>query len=129
MRTGGAGYRIRYLAGRRRRRRSTQGRPITRPKGAGHRFEPATFSLGTLLSPLPLPTLPSPSSHLSVSGRPKTSRVVALEVGFEVGRFARESGRLRSAAGAHCSRPAWPSNSTYACRFTHRGDAPYHAGV
>src|SRR4029078_9106683 len=51
------------------------------------RFEPATFTLGTLVSPLSLLTLPSYSSRLSVSGRPKTSRV-ALEVGCEVGSFS-----------------------------------------
>jgi hypothetical protein len=57
---------------------------VERDKG----FEPSTSSLGTLLTPLPPPTLPSHSSHLSVSGRPKASRVVALEVGFEVGSFS-----------------------------------------
>jgi hypothetical protein len=63
-------------------------------------FEPATFRLGTLLSTLPLPTPPAHSSHLCVSGRPKTSRVVALEVGFEVGSFrARITGTRR-----YCSR-------------------------
>jgi hypothetical protein len=52
---------------------------------AGYQIRTGDLQLGKASQTFAATALPSHSSPLAVSWRPKTSRVVALEVGFEVG--------------------------------------------
>ena len=55
---------------------------------AGYQIRTGDLQLGKASQTFAATALPSHSSPLAVSWRPKTSRVVALEVGFQVGSFS-----------------------------------------